>query len=470
MHSTSTRAATAIIALLITLSSSSAIAQPVTFVGLGDSIGEGVQSGDASQSTQPYSFLNMIAAHMGAPFPLPLIRTGLFASVGDMADRSRINPSVRTYNLAVSGADAHSILFDVATATTTGEIDSETELVLFPQVGSQIQVAEQLLPQYAAVWIGNNDALGAALAFDQLNGTQLTPVPQFTADFTQLVQRLNAMGTKAVFGTIPDITGIAFLLNRQDLIRFLGTDHGLPEGSLTSLPAMFLVRLGLLSPTVFADPNYVLDPAEQATISNHIALLNDVIRSVVAAHGMALADTHAVFDYISDNTLPLFGLTYTTRFLGGIFSLDGVHPSNFGHGVATLFFIDALNRQYGTSIPQLSGPTLAWLAVTDPFTDKDGDGRVTGRFGSGLLETLFSILGITGDTNDGSLPLASASTPSSSDSEPSTVDSQTRVDGRSATHALDEYARLTGRDLRRMSRDEQLDATRQLFGLPRGRQ
>ena len=36
----------------------------------------------------------------------------------------------------------------------------------------------------------------------------------------------------------------------------------------------------------------------------------------------------------------------------------------------------------------------------DPFQDKDGDGRVRGRSGAGLLETLGPGLGISGDKND----------------------------------------------------------------------
>src|SRR5437016_5459744 len=48
------------IALFMTLVGPRASGQnsPVAFVGLGDSIGEGVQSADASQFTQPFSFLN----------------------------------------------------------------------------------------------------------------------------------------------------------------------------------------------------------------------------------------------------------------------------------------------------------------------------------------------------------------------------------------------------------------------------
>ena len=51
---------------LIAFTASHAAAQSAPkFVGLGDSIGEGVQSGDANEMTQPFSFLNLMAWRMG---------------------------------------------------------------------------------------------------------------------------------------------------------------------------------------------------------------------------------------------------------------------------------------------------------------------------------------------------------------------------------------------------------------------
>jgi GDSL-like lipase/acylhydrolase family protein len=456
----------AVVAASIALQTTQSTAQSqVLFVGMGDSIGEGVQSGDANEVTQPFSFLNLMALHMGASFPLPMIRTGLFGAVGSTDGRSRVDLSTRSLNLAVSGADSGSILYDASTATSAGQIDTETELVLFPRLGAQIDIAEALRPQYIACWIGNNDALSAALSFDQLNATQLTPVPEFTANFTQLVDRIDAIGARAVFATIPDITAIGYLLNRDDLIRFLGSSYGLPPGGLVGLPAMFMVRLGLLPTSIFADPNYVLDPGEQQIVSNHITQLNAVIASVVQSRNMALVDAHGIFQYIAANGLNLFGVNLTTRFLGGIFSLDGVHPSNIGHGIATLFFIDALNQRYGANIAQIDGNTLLWLTFTDPFIDKDGDGRVAGRLGGGLLETVFSVLGISGDSSDTPAPAAATGTLSaeSTASEPALATTESA----SQKSALDELAKRTGRDWRKLSRADRLRAAHRLFGTSR---
>ena len=85
------------------------------FIGLGDSLGEGVQSADASTRTQPFTYLNLVARQMGVTFPLPLIQSAALGIIGEVTNRSRINPSLAGSNLAVSGADVTSkSFFDVA--------------------------------------------------------------------------------------------------------------------------------------------------------------------------------------------------------------------------------------------------------------------------------------------------------------------------------------------------------------------
>ena len=186
-------------ALLLTLSTVPAASAQVPFVGMGDSIGEGVQSADASESTQPFNFLNLIASRLGTSFPLPLIRTGILGTVGDTSFRSRINPSVAGLDLAVSGADVSSILRDRADATSTALINSETDLVLFPRLGSQIEIAEALRPNLVACWIGGNDVLSAVTSFDQMDLSQMTSISDFADAFVELAVRLYLMNSKVVY-------------------------------------------------------------------------------------------------------------------------------------------------------------------------------------------------------------------------------------------------------------------------------
>jgi hypothetical protein len=365
-------------------------------MAVGDSLGEGVQSGDASAVTQVYSYANILAYKLGVPFPLPLIQSGAFGTVGDTSSRSRINPALLANNLAVSGATVGSALRERA----DGIIDTETDLVLRPRQGSQIEIAEALGPIFVACLIGNNDALGAVLAFDHLDASQLTPVAEFAADFQEIVQRLKAAGSVVALGTIPNVTDIAYVLDRQDLLRFLGSDYGLPAGSYTTVPTMMLIKLGLENGSVLQNPDYVLDPNEIAAIRNRIVAFNQIIRETADAEGMPLAEVHAMFEALAAAKPTVFGVQLTSRYLGGLFSLDGVHPSNFGHALLATVFISAINAKYGPVVSHLTSAEVTSLFMTDPFIDKDSDGRVRGRSGAGLIETLGPLLGVSGDSND----------------------------------------------------------------------
>src|SRR5262245_30308020 len=195
-------------------------AQDVPLAVLGDSISEGVQSGDASDRTQPSGYAKLLADKLGLPLTLPLIKSGPLGVVGFTAGRSRIDPALRASNLAVSGADVGTLLRERADAF----FDTEADLVLSPRLKSQIEAAEAMHAPLVVCWIGNNDALGAITNFDHLDASQLTPILQFAADFHEIVGRLKAAGSTPIFANIPDVVDVAFLMDRQDLIRFLGSD------------------------------------------------------------------------------------------------------------------------------------------------------------------------------------------------------------------------------------------------------
>ena len=420
------------------------------FIGMGDSIGEAVQSADASAATQVFSYLNLIGARLGGPFPQAYIRTNLFGFVGGTMNRSRIHPAVEGLNLAVSGADVDSLLRDRADGVT----DSETDLILSPRLGSQMEIAESLQPVFVACWIGNNDALGAVTAFDQLNGSQLTPLSSFTADFTEIADRLQAMGSKAVFGTIPDVSTIAFLLSRDEVTAVLGSAGGMAPGDRTSIVAVLLIRIGAAPISLLSDPDFILTAAEAGLISQRISEFNTVIKDVAAARGMGVADIGQLFEIIASNPPVVFGIPVTTRFLGGIFSLDAVHPSNIGQAMVANVFINAFNATYGAGMTPLSLQELSFLFLTDPFVDHDRDGKVRGRFGAGLLETIMRSLEISGDPDDFNPGVFSAETAPG-------------IRPELGSRVLSEIRRLTGKNLHGAPLAEIAAEFGRLFGLER---
>jgi GDSL-like Lipase/Acylhydrolase len=446
-------------ALLLTLSTVPAASAQVPFVGMGDSIGEGVQSADASESTQPFNFLNLIASRLGTSFPLPLIRTGILGTVGDTSFRSRINPSVAGLDLAVSGADVSSILRDRADATSTALINSETDLVLFPRLGSQIEIAETLRPNLVACWIGGNDVLGAVTSFDQMDLSQMTSISDFADAFVELAVRLYVMNSKVVYGTIPDVGSIGFLVDRNFLLSRFGTDLGLPATSRTSIVTVLLIELGILDTSVIQNPNFVLDEAELSAISQRIDIFNQIIFFVANYLGQGVADIHTRFDQFITTPPVLLGVSLTHTFLGGLFSLDGVHPSNIGHAFVANEFITAFNTTYASNIPLIDQSLLEDVFINDPFVDLNGNGRVRGRPFVGLLETVSWLLGISGDVETFS------SSASIAEARPSK--GKTLISDEAKEKFFDEYKKMKGKDLRKVSKQEAMDAFRGIFGLDR---
>jgi hypothetical protein len=59
---------------------------------------------------------------------------------------------------------------------------------------------------------------------------------------------------------------------------------------------------------------------------------------------------HAYFASLQSG-IAVNGKTITTAFLGGIFGLDGIHPTNTGYALVANQFIAALNTSLALSIP-----------------------------------------------------------------------------------------------------------------------
>ncbi len=378
------------------------VAQPA-FIGMGDSIGEGVQSGDAAWQTQLFSYLNWISFQMGGDISLPFIQTNLFGIVGNTSDRSRIFPSEINTNIAVSGATINSLITERASAQVEADISTEAELVLFPRQQTQIEYVESTQPEMIICWIGNNDVLSAATAFGNMNASQLTPVADFERDYIALVDRLGQLvtnyGTKVVFANIPNVTDIGFLVDRATAEVMTGFTVALPDGHFTSVIGVLLMMF-LGNDNLVSDPNFVLDEVEVAEIKSRIQSFNAIIQRESNRIGMPVVDVNAIFNAITVNPPVFYGMPLSKRLLGGLFSLDGVHPSNIGHALIANEFIKTINLAFNMNVPELGHDVLTYLFMLDPSIDKDGDGKATGRLGVGLVETLAFLFGFTGDSDD----------------------------------------------------------------------
>ncbi len=74
-----------------------------------------------------------------------------------------------------------------------------------------------------------------------------------------------------------------------------------------------------------------------------------------------------LFANIAKNGYDVAGHHLTTQYLGGIFSLDAVHPTNTGYAILANAFIERMNCQLNTDIPLVD---IEKVAEDDPLVFK----------------------------------------------------------------------------------------------------
>jgi hypothetical protein len=279
-------------------------------------------------------------------------------------------------NLGVPGARVHDTL-----ATINGGLH---DLILRnPNFGNTtaLQQALFLHPTFVTLWIGNNDVLAATTSGRVIEGLTITPLASFQHDFTTIVNAIAASGAKLAIANIADTSSIPFattippflVVNGQPVlgptgqpIPFIGPRPDLPGGIgplrlgdrvLLSAAADLAAGNGRppgvpgASGVPLSDAD-VLSIEEQAVIADRTAAFDDYIASEANRVGAALIDARASLADIAANGLNYGGIKFTSAFLtGGVFSYDGVHPTQFGYSYVALKFIQAINAKFGNHIP-----------------------------------------------------------------------------------------------------------------------
>jgi hypothetical protein len=139
------------------------------------------------------------------------------------------------------------------------------------------------------------------------------------------------------------------------------------------------------------------------------------------------------------------------------------------------------NTQYGANFSPVDPDTVTYFFLTDPFIDKDRDGRVTGRFGAGLLETIAIMLGISGDPDDFNAWVTGNTIAPGDGDAPATQRRATsnppahtwlaRITPEMSQRFVAQYQKYTGKRLTGLSRAQRIEEFRRLFGVERlGRQ
>lgn len=175
------------------------------YVAFGNSITAGFQSGGINDSVQVLSYANLLAEQMGTDFNIPLLnRPGcppplvniftqtVVGNPGPLGCALRNPAAPEHLNLvAIPGAAVLDIYAPLATGNRSNALTS------FMGGGrSQIENAADVKPTFVTVWIGNNDALGAAT-----NGANpgdpalVTPPAEFTARYSAMLDSLLDFGS-----------------------------------------------------------------------------------------------------------------------------------------------------------------------------------------------------------------------------------------------------------------------------------
>src|SRR5262249_39576217 len=153
----------------------------------------------------------------------------------------------------------------------------------------------------------------------------------------------------------------AALTSRERLARYLRRDVnqvgallGLQDGDFVTAASFRFVNdiiAGRLPGPLPRD--FILRADRVATLRTTVLQYNAIIKELSETYSdfrFPVVDVFTIFNDLQANGYTLGGARLTTEFLGGVFSLDGVHPTMTAHALITNYFVDALNGFYGTRI------------------------------------------------------------------------------------------------------------------------
>jgi hypothetical protein len=235
-------------------------------------------------------------------------------------------------------------------------------------------------------WLGNNDALSYATSGGA--GDVLTDKATFNQLYQLLIARLTASGQKGVCATIPDVTSVPFFNTITVGAIVAGIQKANPAvtgiyiNALTSAgthaarvaTAKDLILLSFntgkmgqpvttrfgalpygLTPYTPIEDQYVLDQNEVALTEDYVNAYNQTIKSVSAAHGLAVFDAFTALNTIKAHGTTVDGVNINSNYIsGGLFGLDGVHLTPQGYAFIANELIKVINAKYGSSIPAVN--------------------------------------------------------------------------------------------------------------------
>lgn len=350
------------------------------YVALGDGFSAGFADGALHKQAQLGSFPSLLARQLRLPFEQPLMTDPGIPALLELNESELPSPATqatlvprgglgspvnltlpRPYdNLSVPGAKVRDIL------RASGDRSGFRDLVL-RGLGSPLEQALLLEPNLVSLWAGSGDVLGAAISGIVLDGVTMTPIERFSVDYNSIVQSLVAGAVElGVVATVPRPTDLPYVRTLPTVatdpvtglplevdaakVPLVGPDGPLGPGDFVLLSASPLLARGdglsvaLGGSGVPLPDEAVLSRLEALQINRRVAAYNLVIRRAAADVGFAVVDAEGLFEDWRRNGVIVGGERFTTQYLtGGLFSLDGVHPSRLGQALLASAFIEAIN-------------------------------------------------------------------------------------------------------------------------------
>jgi len=193
---------------------------------------------------------------------------------------------------------------------------------------------------------------------------------------------LEDTGADLVLGNIGDVTSIPFFLSAEDLAETIGEDLsvigpilGITIGDFITLEGLAMVEKILAGTQKPILPDrVVLDSTEVEQAQQAVDRVNEFIDDEAYRRDIPVVDINLLFKFVQIFGIPANGKQLNAQFLGGLFSLDGIHPTNTGYAVIANHFIRTLNRCYRARIPRIDIPKVAEsdpLVIPELLPDTD---------------------------------------------------------------------------------------------------
>jgi lysophospholipase L1-like esterase len=370
-------------------------------VVVGDSLSAGFQNFSlytSSNGGQTFGFAAVIAQQAGVKLSLPTVSypgipPALTLSAGQIVRAaglgSRTNPAQAT-DLSVPGFTVgNALAYGYPGNPTTNTIDALSDTILgtpqdrlvcgpiptfllgwlplppsvsslippgSPFIVSEAACAVALQPSTVIVSIGSNDVLQALTT-----GTAPTTPAVFETNYQLLLETLSLSQANIVVANVPDITLLPFVVNSTAFQQLCGVP--LPAGVPYVVPNIAAATFNICTENIPVTQAQI--SAIQALVAAYDSIISSEVAALNARGGSAtIVDLNSVLKSLSVNGYNLPGIHLTTAFLGGLFSLDGIHPTNTGYAILANSFITAMNGALGTKIPLAN---IQAVASKDPL-------------------------------------------------------------------------------------------------------